>query len=250
MTGPGKLIFWLYRIIFGTMTVGKEMGMPVGMENILVTVDMLVNQVHPMEQIKILQDIAAGAFGGNGVIFFHDHRAIGNLFQNGKVMGRRDNRLAPPVQFAQNFHQPYLGSWIEPAGRLIQQKHIRVHGQEGGQGDFLLFPAAQLVRRAVGDFFQAEDGQHFPAPRERLLGRKIQLQRTKGDLIENRRAKQLGVRILEKKTDFLPEKGRESRFFEPLFRDRLAESPEDIEKSLPELMGEGGSDFGGGLDDL
>jgi hypothetical protein len=39
-------------------------------------------------------------------------------------------------------------------------------------------------------------------------------------------------------------------FDEVVGRLEAGESPEEIEQSMPELMGEGGEDFGGGLDDF
>jgi len=39
-------------------------------------------------------------------------------------------------------------------------------------------------------------------------------------------------------------------FDEVVGRLESGENPEEIEKTMPELMGEGGEDFGGGLDDF
>ena len=39
-------------------------------------------------------------------------------------------------------------------------------------------------------------------------------------------------------------------FSEVVGRLEAGEDPESIEQSMPDLMGEGGDDFGGGLDDL
>jgi len=64
--------------------------------------------------------------------------------------------------------------------------------------------------------------------------------------------KSLGRWMRKIKSEFGAEMGEElgPEFDEVVGRLEAGEDPEEIEKSMPDLMGEGGEDFGGGLDDF
>ena len=64
------------------MAMGEEMKMPMGMNDIFMSVDMLMDQVNPEEEVQVIQDLPGVPFRHNGVVFFHDHCPVGNLLKN------------------------------------------------------------------------------------------------------------------------------------------------------------------------
>ena len=82
------------------VAMGEKVQMAVRMEKAFMNVHMLMDQVHQEEQAEVIQDVFGGALGCNGVTFLHDQSPVGNLLQDGKIMGSRDDRLADGMQLA------------------------------------------------------------------------------------------------------------------------------------------------------
>ena len=53
---------------------------------------------------------------------------------------------------------------VQQRGGLVQHQHVRVHGQHGGQGQQLAFPAGELVDALVGQAAAARSGPGRPRP--------------------------------------------------------------------------------------
>ena len=104
---PQNLFF-----LFMLVAVSEEMEMAVRMKKVFMAVDVVMDQVHPQEQVQVFKNLLRGSAGRKGMAFLHDECPIGNFFQDGKVVGGRNDGFADGVQFAQNFHQPDLGPGI------------------------------------------------------------------------------------------------------------------------------------------
>ena len=68
------------------MVMGKKMEVAVRMEQISVAVNMIMDKIHPQEQIEVTQYFLRGTLGYDRVPFIHDVSLIGDIFQDGQVM--------------------------------------------------------------------------------------------------------------------------------------------------------------------
>ncbi len=76
-----------------------------------------------------------------------------------------------------------------------------------------------------GNFLQPEHLHHFQTFLQCLFLGMMQLQRAKSDFIQDRRAKELDIRILKKEAHPLAEESRKGSFPEPFFREPTTEGP-------------------------
>ncbi len=97
----------------------------------------------------------------------HQHHAIGEFERLFLVMRHEDRG---DVQVVMELAQPaaeflaHLG--IERTEGLVEQQHLRLHGQRAGQRDALPLPAGELRRRAIrepGELHEIEQFHHLPA---------------------------------------------------------------------------------------
>ena len=91
------------------MAVAEEMEVAVGMGEVFMSVHVLVDQVHPQEQVKILQNLPGRTIGDQAVILFHHKGPVSDFLQDGKVVGGGNDGLAKGMEFSKQFHQPDLG---------------------------------------------------------------------------------------------------------------------------------------------
>jgi hypothetical protein len=61
--------------------------MAMAMDKSLVLMGVFMDQVHPQEEVQVIQDLIRGTLGDQGMIFSHNIGPIGDFFQNGEVVG-------------------------------------------------------------------------------------------------------------------------------------------------------------------
>ena len=112
-------------------------------------------------------------------------------------MGGDDERLSPLVELIQHLHDLLRAGRIEIGGGLIQDHNLGLHGQDAGNGHPLLLPATQMVGRTALISGEAHILQSKAHVLFDLLGWISQIGRPEGDVLVNRRRKELVVRVLE-----------------------------------------------------
>jgi len=86
---------------------------------------------------------------------------------------------------------------IEHGCRLVENDRLWAHGDDAGDGDALLLPAAQVVWHGVAEFFHLHQAQRFVDALKDRLARKAEIFRPKRDLLEHGCRHELVIRILE-----------------------------------------------------
>ena len=119
-----------------------------------------------MEEIDMTQEVEDEGIGrvlvdlvrGPGLLdpaMVHDHDPVGHLQGLFLIVGDEDaghmDLVVKPSQPAAQFG-PHLG--VQGAERLIEEEHLRLHGQGPGQGDPLPLAAGELGRVAVRQSFE------------------------------------------------------------------------------------------------
>ena len=93
---------------------------------------------------------------------------------------------------------------IQIAGGFIQGQDAGIHGEHRGQRHPLALSLAEMMRGAARiGVIQHHVAQGFLDPLADLLRRNPQIERTEGDILKNRRAKELIVGILEEEPHLL-----------------------------------------------
>jgi hypothetical protein len=64
------------------MPVREKVGVAVGVPQILMGMDVLMNEVHFQEEIQVAQDFCSRAVGHDRVPFLHDHGPVGDVLHN------------------------------------------------------------------------------------------------------------------------------------------------------------------------
>ena len=115
-----------------------------------------------------------------------------------KVVGGEDDLLAEP---GQGPPQQFPVAQVQQGGGLVQDQHLRVHGEDGGEGQELPLPAGELVDALVGQRQQPETVQGrlrlaaaFPRVADRTPEGEL-------NILPARRHHQLGQRIGEDEAD-------------------------------------------------
>jgi len=62
------------------VAMGEKVVVTMGMHQVLVGMNMLVDQVHLEKEIQVTQDSIGGAFSHNRMPFVHNHRPVGYIF--------------------------------------------------------------------------------------------------------------------------------------------------------------------------
>ena len=83
-----------------------EMGM--GVDQISVPMQMLMDQIDLKQQRQIAQNLAAGPVGHQTMLFAEYQRPVGEDRNDIKIMRGGKNRLSGTVQINEQFHQPVL----------------------------------------------------------------------------------------------------------------------------------------------
>ena len=106
-------------------------------------------------------------------------------------------------QLADGLHDLRAAVGVKHGGRLVQHKAVRPHGNDACDGDALLLPAGQLIRRGVALFVDAGQFHGFVDAGADLLRRHAEVLRRKGDILLDDGGDDLVVRILEHHADLL-----------------------------------------------
>ncbi len=157
----------------------------------------LVDQVDGEKQVALREHLARLAVGHHGVVLREHDDAVGRLRRGREVVRGHHHRAALALPLVEHVEQPDLAARVERAGRLVEQQHARVHGDDGGDGDALLLAARERVRRAVEELVDAQVVRDLGDEALDLVPRQAELQRPEGELVADVGAEQLDVRILE-----------------------------------------------------
>ena len=98
--------------------------------------------------------------GGRPAVEHHlpgvDHQDPVHVQRELEVVGGKDDLLAEPGKRAP---QQFAVAQVQQCGGLVQDQHLRVHGQDCGQGQELAFAAGELIDALVRQGQQAEPVQ-------------------------------------------------------------------------------------------
>ncbi len=108
----------------------------------------------PLAQVKII----VAAVGGHVLVGHFDNPADHPVHELAVMTGHQQGALEIVHQ---PFFQPDNGFDVEVVGRLVEEEHIRVDGEDAGQGDAHLPAAAKgLDRKMPAVAADAQPGQH------------------------------------------------------------------------------------------
>ena len=96
---------------------------------------------------------------------------------------------------------------IQGGGWLIHQDHLRLHGENCGDGGHPLFAAGDFVVIAVFQFRESQTVQYVIHPALRFLLAQAVVPGAEDHVLIDGRHKHLIVGILQYKSDFLPDRG-------------------------------------------
>ena len=97
-------------------------------------------------------------------------------------------------------HLAALG--VKAGGRLVQHQHLRLHGEDAGDGGAALLPARQLKRGAVEHgVVKAAEMRRLDDARGDFAFRQAHVARAEADVLAHRLLKQLVFRVLEHHAD-------------------------------------------------
>ena len=88
---------------------------------------MLMDEIHPQEQLAIPQDVVGRAIRDDAVVLAEHDAALGECVDAGQVMGGEHDRLPSPAELDDQLRQPLLGSRIQGRRRFVEEQHLRVH---------------------------------------------------------------------------------------------------------------------------
>ena len=137
------------------------------------------------------------------------------LLDHGEVVGRGDDRHAREP--GQEVHQPRRGGRVEVGGRLVEQEHLGLDGEERRQRHPLLL-AARRARRAAGRAGGATSKAAAQRSTRAVDVGEPELPRAEGDLVGHGRVEEHGVDVLEEEADLAAEAAPEGRLVEPARR--------------------------------
>ena len=120
----------------------------------------------------------------------------------------RTSVLPAACRRCRNWIEPVLGTRIEAGGRLIEEQHLGIRGEDGGESDFLLLAARQAVGRPLGQGLDAEEPQRVGDALLDLGPLQAKVQRPEGDLVAHRGVEELHVGALEHHADAATERLR------------------------------------------
>ncbi len=103
--------------------------------------------------------------------------------------------------------------WVHIGGRLIKHQNIGLIGEYGGQGQAFAFTEREVERRALVVARQADGIQCLGHPVFDFISGQAEVERAKGHIIENGRAKELIIGVL-KDNSHLATNGIEVLFFD------------------------------------
>ena len=117
---------------------------------------------------------------------FPDNNGTGaDLFDNIEVMGGRNNRLTALRKILDELYQPDLAAWVKTTGRFVKEQDIGICGQDRCDTDLLFLASAQHVGRPVPEVFDPQHCDNLFRPHLYFIGRQVELERTKGNLVKN-----------------------------------------------------------------
>ncbi len=97
----------------------------------------------------------------------------------------------------QGFDQTSGGTIIKTGGRLVKQQHVGLHSENAGEADKPLLAAGKLVGDPLLHAVKSERGERAPGEGDGGGAIKAEIERPEDNVLKDRRAKELIVRILE-----------------------------------------------------
>ena len=142
-----------------------------------------IDQVHAEEQISVRENLRRGPIGHHTMILTEYQDAIGNLFNDIKVMGSRDERFPKLAKLSQHVNHPPPGARVESCRRFIEQQHGWIRCHYRSQCHFLFLAPTQCEWRPVLNALQAKKFQDFRNPLPHFRFAKSHVQGTESNLL-------------------------------------------------------------------
>ena len=143
-----------------------------------------------------IQENGSGGEGGNGA----------------RVVGGQHHGLPQRLQVGE---EAFGRHRIERVGWLVEEQHVRFHGEYGGERNQALFAARELVRDALGEAVEAESVEGAFGDSTCLRSATAKVEGTERYVFEDGRAEQLIVGVLEEQASALAD------FAEPFLIDAV-----------------------------
>jgi hypothetical protein len=148
-------------------------------------------------EVLIVKDLRRWTLGHYLPAVENDH-ARADFDHEFQVVGRNDLGHA---QTPENSHELASAARIKAAGRFVQHQDAHVARQQPGQADTALLSVAEMMGLTIFKSLQADALQRPPDAVGEFRLSLAQLLRPEGDVLPDRRAEQLIVRILKQQTD-------------------------------------------------
>jgi hypothetical protein len=137
-----------------------------------------------------------------------DYGPIRDQRHDVELVSGHDQRPAGGSEALDQIYEEPFGARVERCGRLVEQDDVRPQRQNRGYCRALLFTARQLEGRAIGEVRDLHGRQSLVAAFADLIRGEAQLQRPERHVVENRRAEELYVGVLEDEADLAVESER------------------------------------------
>src|SRR5579875_1883326 len=112
-----------------------RMGMFTGMivrvrvDDIAMPMHMFMNEVYTVEKVEVVKKLGGGDIRCKRMVFGHNESTLSDLRNEMEVVGAYDQGFTGLMKRMKQFQKPHLRSRIEAGGRLVEQKHVGVGGQ-------------------------------------------------------------------------------------------------------------------------
>src|SRR5512143_4086465 len=123
------------------------MGMKMAVGLTVMVMDMFMYQVDLEQEFLIIKNFIGSADFFDPVILREDGDTGMKFRDEREVVSGDDYSLARFVQGKDQLHEKDLGPGIKTVGRLVEQEHIRVHGEHRSERDPLLLSAGKHISR-------------------------------------------------------------------------------------------------------
>ena len=151
-----------------------------------------------IERVQLIcagENVCRGAFQGDAsAVENHDTVGKGRFFHK---MGDHHDGHACAIELLAHLEQTVAAARVEHRGRLVQNKHLGMHGKGAGDGDALLLPARERVGLVLFKAHEAHACKGVRHALRKLACGDAQVFRSKGNIVFHECGDQLIVGVLK-----------------------------------------------------